>query len=155
MNIKILSLFTLTMALAALGVSIVALRRPPEKWLPVVKPTHVDLARALFSRDGGPITSHGDRIFRNRYKDEVEKSLVVADIATSLDNTLALVFVRFNASGRAFRQAFWARNMNGEWLADYVSTYKGDSIINNNKEWIEKSGKEERGVGEHKCKRVC
>ena len=36
---------------------------------------------------------------------------------------------------------FWARNLGGEWLAEYVSIYRSDSVTQKNKEWIEKMEK--------------
>jgi len=134
---KIINIITLVLSLAALGLSTLALRQPPKRWVPVVKATPKELAQALYSEEGGSFPSYGDRIFRERHKAELVSSLVISDIISSDDNTFALVFVRFEIGGKAFREAFWARNLNGEWLAEYVSTYRGDRLIQKNKDWIE------------------
>jgi len=138
---KTLNLVTLVISLAALGLSIIAYRKPPNRWLPIVKATPQELAQASYSDQGGTTMSYGDRVFRDRHRADLAKTLVVADILVSDDNAFALVFVRFEASGKAFREAFWARNLGGEWLAEYVSIYRSDSVTQKNKEWIEKMEK--------------
>ncbi len=138
---KTLNIITLAISLAAAALSVYVYRQPPKKWLPEVKATPQQLAEAAYKEDHGFIMSYGDRIFREDHESDIAKSLIVSDIETSTDNQIALVFVRFEAAGKKFREAFWTRNIGKGWVYEYVSTYKSDKIVEKNKEWVEKMEK--------------
>lgn len=137
---KILNVITLLISVAALALSIVSYNRYGKRQKPTTYVSIEELTDSIGTNGIFQSGSEGDIYFRYQHRAEAQRTFSISDTLFSPDKKLAIVLTRFECGGKRFKEASWAREIDGKWIREhYFSTYlqENDPIIRSNSEWID------------------